>query len=784
MHFAAEHFLPLPVGALFALVWANTAPASYFTMAHTLSFAVNNIGMALFFGLVAQEIFEAMMVGGALHTWRRWMMPLAAAAGGAIGSTAVFLGYVYGRHELMLVGGWPIASAVDIAFAYFVVRAIFGRGAAVPFVLLLAVASNAVGFLGTAVQGFAVEARPGATALLVAALGLAAALRRFRVHALWPYVFVCGTLAWFAAYFDGVHPALALVPIVPFMTHTPRDAELFEDHGAHKSPRHFEHAFAYPVQGVLFLFALVNAGVVLSGHGTGTWAILTAALGGRTLGILAGVAVALALGLHLPARLHWRELAVVALAASTGFTFTLFFATGAFGPGPLVGELKLGALLTSLGIAAAFAAARALHVGRFARHHAAPHHHHGAKPRLREATIIALVLLTPALAAAQTPLFGTIDSLSKGMDYVEKLAGPGDRPTRSGWYPEVGQMITGAGWISIGPGYRQMFADGRGRAEASAALSWRAYKAAQTRVEYTTAGAHAVTVGGQAFWRDYTQISYFGIGRDSLETDRSQYRLQSTDVVGYASVKATNWLSVGGRVGWLYQPSINSATGPMLRDLPDIRVAFPQDPGVGLEVQPSYVYSDVWIGSDTRNHRSYATEGGVYRVGRTDYVDQDDGAFTFGRYEVEGLHFVPMFGEHSVLALHAWGVFTDAGDGKSVPFYLLPSLGGNNTLRAYSDYRFHDRHALVLNVESRWLLFEHLDAAAFVDVGNVAPRMEDLDLDNRVYGVGFRVHTDTTTLLRLDMGHGTEGWQIAFKLSDALRLARLGRFVAAVPFVP
>ena len=35
-----------------------------------------------------------------------------------------------------------------------------------------------------------------------------------------------------------------------------------------------------------------------------------------------------------------------------------------------------------------------------------------------------------------------------------------------------------------------------------------------------------------------------------------------------------------------------------------------------------------------------------------------------------------------------------------MPFYLLPGLGGHNTLRGYADYRFHDRHLLAGTIES------------------------------------------------------------------------------------
>jgi hypothetical protein len=62
---------------------------------------------------------------------------------------------------------------------------------------------------------------------------------------------------------------------------------------------------------------------------------------------------------------------------------------------------------------------------------------------------------------------------------------------------------------------------------------------------------------------------------------------------------------------------------------------------------------------------------------------------------------VPLADSRLVLALRGWLVASDTGDGRVVPFYLQPGLGGHNTLRGYPDYRFHDRNMLVLTVESR-----------------------------------------------------------------------------------
>jgi Na+:H+ antiporter, NhaA family len=114
------------------------------------------------------------------------------------------------------------------------------------------------------------------------------------------------------------------------------------------------------------LFGLVNAGVPLHGLEVGMWAIPIAAVA-RPIGIVAATGVALALGLHLPQRVGWRELVVVGCTASIGLVFALFFAGAVMPPGPVLLEMKMGALVTIFGSVLAFAAARTLRVGRYAR---------------------------------------------------------------------------------------------------------------------------------------------------------------------------------------------------------------------------------------------------------------------------------------------------------------------------------------------------------------------------------------------------------------------------------
>ena len=376
--FGMDHFLLLPLGGLIALAWANLAPESYFSVAIPLRFPVNEIGMALFFALVTQEIVEAVVPGGALHTWRRWTLPLAAAAGAIAISSLVYVGYVSAAEERVLVAGWPVAAAVDIAFVYMLARSIYPRHAALPFALVVAVCADVfLAVAGSRVPFAGVQA--GGTALMVAAIAIAFVMRMQHIRSFWPYLLVCGPLAWWSLRVTGFHPAFALVPIVPFVPHAPRTLTLFEDrpHSAHDSYRHIEHVLKYPVQLVLFFFGLVNAGVLLSGYGTGTWALLAASLVGKPIGLLAGTGLALTLGLHLPRGLHWRDLVIVATTMCGGFAFGLFFATTTVPMGPIQGELKIGAILSAIAVPVTFALAWAWSAGRFSATHPRERHRHG-----------------------------------------------------------------------------------------------------------------------------------------------------------------------------------------------------------------------------------------------------------------------------------------------------------------------------------------------------------------------------------------------------------------------
>jgi NhaA family Na+:H+ antiporter len=348
LRFAMDRYLLLPAGACIALIWANAAAPSYFTVAHRLSFAVNDVGMSIFFALMTREVMEATSPDGPLHTWRRVMLGVVAAAGGVLGAVASFVGYLHGRDEAsLLLRGWPIVCATDLAFTYCVARAVCSP-AVLPFLLLVGIASDAVGLAALMIRVPAGDVHASGAALVSVAMAAAIVMRRCDVRNFWPYLVVSGALSWFGLYMTGLHPALALVPVMALLPRTMRVRGFMMDApaGARDPLSRCYRALKIPSHIVLFLFGIVNAGVVIKGAGTGTTAVLISACVGRPAGILLAAAVAVAAGLRLPRQTGWGDMVVAALSASAGFTFALFFATATFGIGPVLNEVKLGALLS------------------------------------------------------------------------------------------------------------------------------------------------------------------------------------------------------------------------------------------------------------------------------------------------------------------------------------------------------------------------------------------------------------------------------------------------------
>lgn len=407
--FLAEYSLLLIIGAAIALCWANIDPHSYHAFidyplaenawighAHlgadghvhrtlTLHYLINDVLMALFFAIAGKEVWEAVALRNGSLRGRKAMTPLIATAGGMFGPIAVYLGLAaFWGVFAEVSNGWAIPTATDIAFSYLVGRLVFGAGhPAVRFLLLLAIADDAAGLIILAIFYPSGELAPewlllslGATVAVYLVFNwLPRRMDRGKQHrpnstfsnktlGPWPYV-VAGCLSWYGFQEAGVHPALGLLPVIPAIPHADIAFGIFAQAEKYLTDllNRMEHALKHPVEIILFLFGLANAGVEFSSIGDATWLVLLGLIVGKPLGIfLMGWLAAVPLRLGLPEGMKLTDLIVIGCVAAIGFTVSLFIAAVAFDPGPVQDAAKMGALFSFFAAALSFAAGKAFAV--------------------------------------------------------------------------------------------------------------------------------------------------------------------------------------------------------------------------------------------------------------------------------------------------------------------------------------------------------------------------------------------------------------------------------------
>ena len=318
----------------------------------TISFLINDILMALFFAIAAKEVWEAMLPGGALSNPKKAATPLMATLGGVIAPAGVYLACASMTGQSVLMGGWAVPCATDIAFSYLVARLIFGQGhPAIAFLLLLAIADDAAGLVILALFYPSAPLAPAWLGVTAAAVALCFGFRKMRIHSFWAYLLVPGVMSWFAFYKAGIHPALGLVPIIPALPHAKTDLGIFarDELNRDDTLNEFEHWWKDPVELILGLFGLANAGVAFSAVGGGTWAVLAGLLIGKPLGITLFTWLAQKLfRLEIPGGMTYRHVITLGMVAAIGFTVALFVSTAAFGggkaPTEVLDSVKMGAL--------------------------------------------------------------------------------------------------------------------------------------------------------------------------------------------------------------------------------------------------------------------------------------------------------------------------------------------------------------------------------------------------------------------------------------------------------
>ncbi len=397
---SASSGLLMLVGALVALLWANSPWRDAYAALWETEFAITLGGHALglslhewvndgliviFFFVVGLEIKRELTVGH-LAGRQRAALPIAAALGGMLCPALLYL--------LFNAGGpashaWGVPIATDTAFALGLL-AMLGRRVPLSLRIFVAAAALAddVGAILVIAMFYTHDLAPVSLALAGALFGVALILNGMRVYRPLPYA-VAGIALWAAVLYSGLHPTLAGVLLAfAIPTHsapntntllgqsvaifrsleTPaigersearyqsavRALEAMIERMLSPSQRLERDLQVWSAYVVLPLFALANAGITLS-------ADALALLNPVSLGIVLGLALGKPLGITLGAWLAvragvaakpddfiWRQVAGAGFLCGIGFTMSFFIADVAFAGSELLPLAKFSVMLASV----------------------------------------------------------------------------------------------------------------------------------------------------------------------------------------------------------------------------------------------------------------------------------------------------------------------------------------------------------------------------------------------------------------------------------------------------
>jgi hypothetical protein len=375
--------------------------------------------------------------------------------------------------------------------------------------------------------------------------------------------------------------------------------------------------------------------------------------------------------------------------------------------------------------------------------------------------LLAMMLASAPAAAAQQP------------DAPAKSAAADDESKEAGWMALArhwfesedtvprftivfGGIKPGSG-AAGGPAVGHTFADGS-FVQATAEYSIHNYKLAQARFQSRPFGKFRGVFSSRARWQDAPSVALYERGADAPER-RALFAERKTEFSAQLMLRPTAITLVGGGIGYEKYRVGGGRTDPHEDE------SLPQVPDLpGLGTRPTFVHSFAAAGIDARPSGDVSRRGWRANAAAHHYTDRG-GPLSFSQVVAEGERLFPVASERGALSFvgNFW-----ASSGTTVPFFLMPTLGGGDFLRGYRTYRFRDRDALVLTAQVQWRVHEYADAAVFVDAGSVAPRVSALSLRAipLTEGIGIRVHTPKRTIFRMDLARSVEGFQLLIGFSS------------------
>ena len=289
---------------------------------------INDALMAIFFFVVTLEI-KREFIQGELSKPKKALLPIIAAVGGMVVPALIYI--VINFENEITLRGWAIPSATDIAFSIGVLSLL---GSRIPISLKVFLTALAIiddlGAIIIIALFYSNELQFSYLLFMAVSFFVLLILNKVGVKKFTPYFFI-GIFLWYFTYGSGIHSTISgvlLATTIPHRIHEKDFSLLLK----------LEHILSpYVAFGIMPLFALANAGVVLTGVSISTL------MSPVPLGILCGLFFGKQFGVfifsylsikfkfaEMPSNSNWTKFYGVGILTGIGFTMSLFVGNLAF----------------------------------------------------------------------------------------------------------------------------------------------------------------------------------------------------------------------------------------------------------------------------------------------------------------------------------------------------------------------------------------------------------------------------------------------------------------------
>ena len=269
-------------------------------------------------------------------------------------------------------------------------------------------------------------------------------------------------------------------------------------------------------------------------------------------------------------------------------------------------------------------------------------------------------------------------------------------------------------------------------------------------------------IGGRLVFEHYP-FKYYGIGNDTQESDEEDYTpntfgIDFSIMRQLSAYESGEGFNLGLHIDYRHDNIVSIEEGKMLDTSPVPGKEGGTVMGLGLDMN--------W---DTRDNIFASFQGSYFDIKATFYGKLIGSDYAFQRYFFDARKYFPIkFGKNThVLAIQA---VLDASTG-TVPFYALPTFGGDLAMRGFFLGRYRDKLSTYIQTDYRFPVWWRFGMILFGSVGQVAPLLDKLAVNSSKFaaGIGLRIDIipEERMAVRFDLGFSKDGSQFYITFGEA-----------------